>query len=290
MEDKSRTRKFRIINVIGNILLLLTVDGENRNIKSIWQERSELNNNRLRISWTNSKDYIPKLCIIARITLTYFLLPGVVGGHGDPQGADPLVDPLGPLVDLDTLAAEILEQVLRLPENTRQLADGLQMSRSILYQYFNTKIGVSGWSVLHPGNPKLMGCVVRLVGNKPSDEETTSLTPSRYANTSLTWLRVVLVTLSSLFSVSGGILVSDILTGVTRWTGKGILTALGSRHSRSGDVWLGINLMFVCQDLTRTCCVHLTDNCSLLCMKCSHFAGPLCLLSANTQNYLLTEL
>lgn len=160
MEDKSRTRKFRIINVIGNILLLLTVDGENRNIKSIWQERSELNNNRLRISWTNSKDYIPKLCIIARITLTYFLLPGVVGGHGDPQGADPLVDPLGPLVDLDTLAAEILEQVLRLPENTRQLADGLQMSRSILYQYFNTKIGVSGWSVLHPGNPKLMGCVV----------------------------------------------------------------------------------------------------------------------------------
>ena len=149
--------------------------------------KAELNNNRLRISWTNSKDYIPKLCIVARIILTYFLLPGVVGGHCDPQGADPLVDPLCPLVDFDALATEILEQILSLPENARQLADGLKMSRSILYQYFNTKIGVSGWSVLHQGNPKLMGFVVRLVvGNKHSDEQTTGLALSRYANTPLT--------------------------------------------------------------------------------------------------------
>ena len=102
---------------------------------------AELNNNRLRISWTNSKDYIPKLCIVARIILTYFLLPGVVGSHSDPQGPDPLVDPLSPLVDLDALAAEILEQILRLPENARQLADGLQMSRSILYQYLTQRLG-----------------------------------------------------------------------------------------------------------------------------------------------------
>ena len=71
------------------------------------------------------------MCIIARITLTYFLLPGIEGGHGDPQGPDPLVDPLRPLVDLDTLAAKILEKILRLPENARQLAYGLQITRSL---------------------------------------------------------------------------------------------------------------------------------------------------------------
>ena len=123
-----------------------------------------------------------------------------------------------------------------------------------------------------------MGCVVWRK-QALSDVKTTDL--------SLTWLRVVLVTLSSLFSVSRGILVSDILTGVTRWTGKGILTLLGPPVTQDLEMFdlASISCLFVRisqEHVVFTC----ADNCSLRCLKCCVKAH---ILQASSLCYLQTH-
>ena len=80
-------------------------------------------------------------------------------------------------------------------------------------------------------------------------------------NVGLTWHRVLLVTHSSLFSSSWGTVREDSLTGVTEYTGKGILRCLLTQCSwTSGrSVWSGISGVFAVL-------WHLSVNISLLCL------------------------
>ena len=60
----------------------------------------------------------------------------VVGGGG--EGGDPGPEPLGPGLDGDHLLAQRREQLVRLPQQTRQLPDGLHSAHRVngaIFQY-----------------------------------------------------------------------------------------------------------------------------------------------------------
>ena len=80
------------------------------------------------------QDIIP--LYISRIIstpLTDGLLARVVVVGGGGEGGDPGAEPLGPGLDGDHLLAQRREQLVRLAQQTRQLADGLH---STMFQYF----------------------------------------------------------------------------------------------------------------------------------------------------------